>query len=401
MARPTSRLTAIGAEKLKRTGRHSDGGGLYLNVSKSGSKSWVFIWARERRKREMGLGPFPAVSLAKARERAARCREQVADGLDPITERGRETRKTFGEVADAYFEAMKMDWRNSKTHYKWNRALVHHCAPIRDIHVGSIRSEDLLMVLNPLWETKSETATMVRGSIERVLDFARTRGWRHGENPARWRGHLQHVLPKPRSLTRGHLPAMDYHDVPAFIQRLRLSEAMAARALEFLILTAARSGEVLGARWSEVDLDAASWSVPAARMKAGTEHRVPLSRQAAAILRSLNDVRVSDFLFPGQRPSRPLSVMAMEMLLRRMKAENVTVHGFRSSFRDWCGDETIFPREIAEAALAHRTGDAVERAYRRRDAFEKRRHLMEAWAAFCEAKEDCNVVSLALGRQRE
>jgi integrase len=374
--------------------------GLYLNISKSGSKSWVFIWARDRRKREMGLGPFPAVSLAKARERASRCREQVADGLDPISERGRETRKTFGEVADAYFHAMKADWRNGKTYYKWKRALVHYCASIRDIQVGSIRTEDVLMVLSSLWETKSETATMVRGSIERVLDFARTRGWRQGENPARWRGHLQNVLPKPRALTRGHLPAMDYHDVPAFIDRLHLSEAMAARALEFLILTAARSGEVLGARWSEIDLDAEIWSVPAGRMKVGTEHRVPLSTRAAAILRPLKEVRVSDFVFPGQRPNRPLSVMAMEMLLRRMKIENATVHGFRSSFRDWCGDETSFPREIAEAALAHRTGDAVERAYRRRDAFEKRRQLMKAWAAFCETKTGNNVVSLARGSAR-
>ena len=343
MARPTNRLTAIGASKATKVGRHADGGGLYLNVSVSGSKSWVFIWARDKRKREMGLGAFPTVSLAMARDRAARCRKQVADGLDPIAERGRDTRKTFGNVADIYFEAMKADWSNGKTQYKWHRALVHHCAPIRDLQVASIQTEDVLRVLTPLWETKSETASKLRGQIERVLDFARARGWRRGDNPARWRGHLQNVLPKPRALTRGHLPAMDYRDVPAFIERLQSSQAMAARALEFLILTAARSGEVLGARWSEVDLDAGIWSVPAARMKARADHRVPLSDRALAILHSLHEVRVSDFVFPGQRPNRPLSGMAMEMLLRRLKIENATVHGFRSSFRDWCGDETELP----------------------------------------------------------
>ena len=397
MARPTSRLTAIAVEKLKRSGRHSDGGGLYLNVSKSGSKSWVFIWAKDQRKREMGLGAFPSVSLASARDRAARCRKQVADGLDPIAERERGARKTFGDVADAYFETMRADWSNGKTHYKWHRALVHHCAPIRALQVASIQTEDVLLVLKPLWGTKSETASKLRGRIERVLDFARAKGWRHAENPARWRGHLQNALPKPRALTRGHLPAMDYHDVPAFIERLQSSEAIAARALEFLILTAARSGEVLGARWSEVDLEVGIWSVPAARMKGRVDHRVPLCRRALEILQSLNEARVSDFVFPGQRPNRPLSGMAMEMLLRRLKVENATVHGFRSSFRDWCGDETSFPREIAEAALAHKTGNAVERAYRRRDAFEKRRQLMDAWAAYCAAEEHGNVV--AFGRQ--
>jgi integrase len=394
VARPTSKLAAIAAEKLKRVGRHADGGGLYLSVSKSGSRSWVFIWARDHRKREMGLGPFPTVSLASARDRAARCRKQVADGLDPIVERDRNTRKTFGEVADAYYDAMKGDWSNGKTQYKWHRGLVHHCGPIRDLPVTSIQTEEVLSVLAPLWETKSETASKLRGRIERVLDFARARGWRHGENPARWRGHLQNVLPKPRTLTRGHLPAMDYQDVAAFMDRLRSMPAMAARALEFLILTAARSGEVLGARWSEIDLDVGLWSIPASRMKGRVDHRVPLSEPALTILRSLNEARVSDFVFPGQRPKRPLSGMAMEMLLRRMKMENVTVHGFRSSFRDWCGDETPFPREIAEAALAHRTENAVGRAYRRRDALERRRELMEAWANYCAAPVEAKVIAL-------
>ena len=394
MARPTNKLTAIVVEKQARPGRHSDGGGLYLNVTKSRSKSWVFIWSINHRKREMGLGPYPAVSLAKARTRAERCREQVADGLDPIVERDRNTGKTFGECADAYFEAMKSEWTHSKTHYKWHRALNHYCTPIRGRPVASIGTEDVLQVLNPIWQSKSETASKLRGRIERVVDFAKAKGWRTGENPARWRGHLQNILPKPQKLTRGHLPAMDYHDVPAFFGRLRSTGAMAARALEFLILTAARSGETLGAQWSEMNMDAGNWIIPAIRMKARVEHRVPLSKTALDILEPLHEARVSDYVFPGQKSNRPLSAMAMEMLLRRMKITDATVHGFRSSFRDWCGEETHFPREIAEAALAHKIGNEVERAYRRGDALEKRRKLMQAWADYCAGAESGNVIPI-------
>ena len=362
MVRPTNKLTAIAVEKQKRPGRHSDGGGLYLNVTKGSSRSWVFIWSSNHRKREMGLGPYPAVSLAKARTRAERCRERVADGLDPIVERARDTGKTFGECADAYFEAMKSEWTHSKTHYKWYRALTHYCEAIRGRPVASIDTEDVLQVLNPIWQSKSETASKLRGRIERVLDFAKAKGWRTGENPARWRGHLQNILPKPKKLTRGHLPAMDYHNVPAFFERLQSTEAMAARALQFLILTAARSGETLGARWSEMNMDAGIWIVPADRMKGRIEHRVPLSAKALDILTPLFEARVSEYIFAGMKANKPLSAMAMEMLLRRMKVENATVHGFRSSFRDWCGEETHFPREIAEAALAHKVGNEVERA---------------------------------------
>jgi len=330
----------------------------------------------------MGLGPYPAVSLAKARARAEQRRQQVADGLDPIVERDRNTGKTFGECADAYFEAMKSEWTHSKTHYKWHRALNHHCGPIRGRSVASIDTEDVLHVLNPIWQSKCETASKLRGRIERVLDFAKAKGWRAGENPARWRGHLQNILPKPQKLTRGHLPAMDYQDVPTFFERVQNTGTMAARALEFLILTAARSGETLGAQWSEIDMDAGIWIVPAGRMKGRIEHRVPLSAKAVDILTQLHEVRMSDYVFPGMKPNRPLSAMAMGMLLRRLKIEGATVHGFRSSFRDWCGEETSFPREIAEAALAHKIGNEVERAYRRGDALEKRRKLMQAWAGF-------------------
>ena len=247
----------------------------------------------------------------------------------------------------------------------------------------------MLAVLQPIWQEKNETASRLRGRIERVLDAAKAKGLRTGENPARWRGHLDTLLPKRQKLQRGHHPAMPYTEVPAFVAELRTREAMAARALEFAILTAARSGEVLGAMWGEVDLKAEVWTVPAMRMKAGREHRVPLTAPAIAILRALEALRPEDddkgaYIFPGQRKGRPLSGMAMEMLLRRQKLE-ITVHGFRSSFRDWAAEETGFPREIAEAALAHVVGDATERAYRRGDALEKRRELMTAWAAHCQS----------------
>jgi len=395
VARPTNKLTAIVVEKQARPGRHSDGGGLYLNVTKSRSKSWVFIWSSNHRKREMGLGPYPAVSLAKARTRAERCREQVADGLDPIVERGRDTGKTFGECADAYFEAMKSEWTHSKTHFKWHRALNHHCGPIRGRPVASIDTEDVLQVLNPIWQSKSETASKLRGRIERVLDFAKAKGWRAGENQARWRGHLQNILPKPQKLTRGHHPAMPYEDVPGFIERLHRSNAMSARAIEFLILTGMRTSEVLGAQWPEIDFDKAVWSVPAVRMKRKKVHRVPLSDRAVEIVLEQRTVRLSDYIFPGQVPKRPLSTGAMDALLNRMKIENATVHGFRSSFRDWCGEETGFPREIAEAALAHAIGNEVERAYRRGDALKKRRELMAAWADYCDGGSVSKIVALA------
>ncbi len=397
MARARNKLTALAVEGQSRAGRHSDGGGLYLNVTKTGSKSWVFLFPnkiQKGKKREMGLGAYPAISLANARQRAEECRQKIAHGLDPLDERGRHIQKSFGECADAYFDAMKGEWSNIKTHYKWHRALNHYCEAIRPKPISDIGTEDVLLVLNPIWQTKSETASKLRGKIERVIDYAKSRGWRTGENPARWRGHLQNILPKPKKLTHGHLPAMDYRDVPAFFDRLQQRDAMAACVLQFLILTAARSDEAFGTRWDEIDLDDRIWTVPAPRMKERIEHRVPLSDAAIGVIAPLQEVRVSEYVFPGMKPGRPLSASAMEMLLQRMKVENVTVHGFRSSFRDWCGDETQFPREVAEAALSHKVGDAVERAYRRRDALERRRALMAAWGSFCTGELAGNVVPL-------
>ena len=393
MARALNKLSSLAVDRRKVPGRASDGGGLYLSVSPTGSKSWVFMWVRNGRRREMGLGPYPAVSLIAARTKAADCRAIVADGRDPIEQRSRSGRKMFGECADAYIDAVKSEWKNAKHAHQWRQSLTQYCGRIRDLPVDAIGTDEVLGVLTPIWQTRAETASRLRGRIERVLDYAAAHGWRSGENPARWRGHLKNVLPKRQKLYRGHHAAMDYREVPTFLRKLRQHEAMAARALEFAILTAARSGEVLNARWDEIDLDEAVWTVPAVRMKAGQIHRVPLSPRALDVLRPLRELSASGYVFPGHRHEKPLSGMAMQMLLRRMKVDNATVHGFRSSFRDWCGDCTTFPREIAEAALAHKVGDEVERAYRRRDAIEKRRQLMDAWAAYCSSKT--NVVSLA------
>jgi integrase len=318
----------------------------------------------------------------------------VADGRNPVAERKREAEPTFGECADKFLSSMESQWRNEKHRAQWRTTLDEYARPLRSMRVSDIGTDDVLKVLSPIWQDKAETASRLRGRIERVLDYAKVRGWRTGENPALWRGHLKSILPARQKLTRGHHAAMPYRDVPAFMEQLPSKDAMAARALEFLILTAARSGEVLGATWAEMDLEHRVWTVPAARMKAGKEHRVPLSARALAILAALNETRISDFVFPGQRKDRPLSNMAFEMLMRRMNADAFTVHGFRSAFRDWAGDETHFSRDVAEQALAHRVGDATERAYRRADALDKRRKLMEAWADYCGIVRNGKVIPM-------
>jgi integrase len=393
MAKQLHTLSARTVATLTKPGRHSDGGGLYLNVTATGARSWVFMWKVAGKRREMGLGSLRDVSLAKARQRAADARQKLADGLDPIATRDKPKVMNFGEAADALMASMSSSWRNEKHRAQWKMTLTVYCEPLRARSVAEIGTEDVLKVLQPLWTAKAETASRLRGRIERVFDFARARGQRTGENPARWRGHLDAILPKRAKLTRGHHKAMPFNEVPAFMAALREREGVAPRALEFAIQTAARSGEVLGARWSEFDLEARIWTVPGARMKAAREHRVPLSAQAVEILRQMEQGRLGEFVFPGMRSGRPLSVMALEMVLRRMKAD-VTVHGFRSAFRDWAGERTHFPREVAEAALAHLVGDAVERAYRRGDALEKRRKLMDAWAGFLHQQSRANVVSL-------
>jgi integrase len=385
-------LTARKVETAK-PGKYSDGGNLYLAVSPGGSRKWVLRFTWRGRPKEMGLGSAGSVSLADAREKAASARRRIAQGINPIEERKRDSGiPTFGEMADTVREALAAGFRNEKHKAQWKMTLETYAAPLRGKPVDTITTDDVLAVLKPIWTTKAETASRLRGRIEKVLDAAKAKGFRERENPAQWRGHLDHLLPKRPTLTRGHHPAMAYEEVPAFVAHLRENKSLSGQALELCILTAARSGEILGMRWAEVDLDKKLWTVPAERMKAGREHRVPLSSRSASILRRLHRVRSGEFVFPGQARNKPLSNMAMEMVLRRMKLENATVHGFRSSFRDWAGNVSSFPREVVETALAHVIGDKAEQAYRRSDALEKRRKVMEAWASYCEPKPSDNIV---------
>lgn len=384
--RALHRLSDIEVKSKSKPGRYGDGGGLYLRVSKTGSRSWSFMWNRDKTRDELGIGPYPAITLAAARRAAARFREIVANGGNPRAERDKEAEPVFSEAVTAFLKSMSGQWSNAKHRQQWQNTLgPDYCDAISDMRVSQIDLSHVLKVLQPIWNEKPETASRLRGRIERVLNFAKVKGWRKGENPAVWRGNLQNVLPKPAKLTRGHHPAMSYQSTPAFVDRLKAHEALAARAFEFLIFTVGRSGEVLGAKWQEIDLDNRIWSVPAERMKARRLHRVPLTDAAIAILEPLSESRISDCVFPGQKKERPLSNMALQMLLRRMKITNASPHGFRSSFRDWAGDETSFPREVAEGCLAHVIGSETERAYRRADALEKRRALLNAWANFCTA----------------
>ncbi len=405
MAQAVKRLSARAVATIAAPGRHSDGEGLYLNVTPAGARSWLFMWKKDGKRREMGLGSAGSVSLARARELASECRAQVAAGLDPIDARdaAAETKRekpTFGAIADALIAAKEIEWRNEKHRAQWRASLTEFAAPLRSRPVDEIDTAAVLAVLTPLWQTKPETASRVRGRIEAVLDAAKAQGHRSGENPAAWRGHLAHLLPKRGKLTRGHHAAMDYRDVPAFVVKLRECDVIAAMALEYCILTATRSGEVYGARWSEIDMAAKVWIVPAERMKAACEHRVPLCDRALAIIERLFEARTGEFVFPSPRGQRPLSHVAMAKVMRRLEIEQATVHGFRSAFRDWAGNETHFPREVAEAALAHVVGDKAEQAYRRGDALEKRRALMSAWATHCgEPGAGSNVVPLARKKQ--
>ncbi len=376
-------------------GKYSDGGNLYLIVSPTGARKWVLRFTWRGKAKEMGLGSATTVDLANARDRATAARRKVTLGINPIDDRKRDNGiPTFGAMADSVRETLSAGFRNEKHKAQWKSTLETYAASLRARPVDSIATDDVLGVLKPIWTEKAETASRLRGRIEKVLDAAKAKGFRDGENPARWRGHLDHLLPKPSKLARGHHAAMAYEDVAAFVSQLREREATAAIALEFCILTAARSGEVLGARWSEIDLDKKIWTVPANRMKAGREHRVPLSARAGSLLKRIAKLQTGDFIFPGQARGKPLSNMAMEMMLRRMKIENATVHGFRSSFRDWAGNLTSFPREVTETALAHVIGDKAEQAYRRSDALEKRQKLMEAWAAYCEPRHSGKIVQL-------
>jgi integrase len=393
MARTIGKLTALAITQAKRRGYYGDGGGLFLQVSVGGAKSWVFRFKESGRLREMGLGPTHTVSLAEARQKALECRKARLDGLDPIdARRGKRIQTkldaakamTFAACAERYVASHKAGWRNPKHAAQWPATLgtyvypVFGSLPVQAVDVGLV-----MRAIEPIWVQKPETAGRVRGRIESVLDWATARGYRQGENPARWRGHLENLLPKKSKVRRvEHHAALPYAEIAAFVAELRQQDGVAARALEFAILTAARTGEVIGAKWDEIDLGERFWTVPAERMKGGKEHRVPLSDAALVALEEMRKVRQGEFVFPG-RAGRPISNMAMLMLLRRMGHVELTTHGFRSSFRDWAAERTTFPAEVAEMALAHTVGDKVEAAYRRGDLFQKRRQLAEAWAKFC------------------
>jgi integrase len=393
MARKINRLNARAVMTTTKHGRHADGGGLYLSISPNGGRRWVFLFRWHGKPTEIGFGSARDVALARARELASQARAKLAEGINPKDVRKPSEGATFGECADRQIETMRSSWRNARHAAQWKMTLKDYAAPLRRLPVDKIVTNDVLSVLKPLWNDKPETASRLRGRIEGVLDAAKAQGLRDGENPARWRGHLDQLLPKRQRLSRGHHAAMSYTDLAAFISDLQTRQATAALALEFTILTAARSGEVLGARWEEFDPDHAVWTVPASRMKAGRDHRVPLSQRVLKIVKAMYEARDGDFVFPGQKSGKPLSVTALLTLLRRMKIEDATVHGFRSAFRDWAAECTNFSNEVCEAALAHVIENKAEAAYRRGDLFDKRRKLMDAWAAYCTTVKAGKVVA--------
>jgi integrase len=371
MARQINRLNARKVATETKCGRHADGGGLYLSISANGGRRWVFLYRWHGKPTEIGLGSARDVTLATARELASGARAKLAAHINPKDVRNPTKGTTFGECADRLIESMQQAWRNTKHRAQWTMTLKVYAAPLRRLPVEAVGTDDVLSVLKPLWSKKHETASRLRGRIERVLDAAKAQGLRSGENPARWRGHLDQLLPKRQRLARGHHAALPYAGVPTFIFKLQERQATAAAALELTVLTAARSGEILLAKKTEFDIDRAVWVVPPHRMKAGREHRVPLSRRALKIIKqAMADYPDSGFLFPGQKSGKPLSAMALEMMVRRMKVKDATVHGFRSSFRDWASECTNFSNEVCEAALAHVIKDKAEAAYRRGDLFE-------------------------------
>jgi integrase len=379
LMRSINRLNARSVAALADPGLYADGQGLYLKIGKG--RRWVFIFQWRGKRREMGLGSAGEVSLADARLAASEARSSVRRGVDPIEKRDEQAVSvaTFGSVADAYVKAKESGWRNAKHRQQWTNSLATHATRLRDLPVAEVTTDDVLAVLKPIWTTMPETASRVRGRIENVLDAAKAQRLRTGENPAAWRGNLVHLLPKRGKLTRGHQRALGYDGAPVFWAALQQRSGVAAQALQFTILTATRTSEALGATWNEVDLDAAVWTVPAERTKTADQLRVPLSDAALEVLSAVRPLG-DTFIFPSPR-NLSLSTGAMSALLKRMKVD-ATVHGFRSTFRDWAGDRTAYSREVVEAALGHRVGSAVERAYRRGDALAKRASLMADWANY-------------------
>jgi integrase len=411
-----NKLSAARVAKCSQPGYLIDGGGLYLQVAlrtakrspekkrpatEEVTKSWVFRYrdrANHKKVHELGLGPFPDVSLDEARTKAIALRRTLREGKDPKTERDAERAEkkaeaakglTFDEAATAFIADKRSGWKNAKHANQWTNTIATYVSPlIGSLPVSAIDLPHIRKVLDPIWTSKNETASRVRQRMETVLAWATVSGFRTGENPARWRGHLDHLLPKPSTIQKEeHHPALAYAEIGGFMTALHGQTGIAAMALEFTILTAARTGEVIAARWGELDQEKLTWTVPAERMKAGKEHTIPLSTRAAEIVKELWRIREGEFVFPGGKPDSPLSNMAMSANLKRMGRTDITVHGFRSTFRDWAGEQTNFPREIIEHALAHQLKDKAEAAYSRSTMPEKRRKLMEAWAQYCATKE--------------
>ena len=409
MPRVMARLSAIELVRaVKRRCSLNDGQGLYFVSRPPSGASWMFRFSQHGKNRWMGLGQYPTVTLADARTRADDARRLLINDVDPIEHRRHRRaqskleitkRVTFDECAGQYIASHQSGWRNPKHREQWGSTLKTYAYPILGgLPVAAIDAGLVLKVLQPIWTAKPETASRLRGRIESILDWATVRGFRQGDNPARWRGHLEKLLPHHSKVRRVvHHAALSYVELPNFLTRLRARDGTAARALEFMILTAARTGEVIGARWSEINLVHQLWTIPAHRMKAGKGHRVPLSPRACEILEAFKPDKTDDaFVFTGSKPQKPLSNMAFLMLLRRMEGSDLTVHGFRSTFRDWCAERTSFPNEVCEMALAHTVGSKVEAAYRRSDLFDKRRRLMSAWSDYCGTKPatEINVVSM-------
>lgn len=419
MTRSIHKLSARRVETEKNIGKHADGGGLWLFVTKDGSKRWVFNYQLDRRRREMGLGSAADISLAKARDLAADARKLLADGIDPLEarrvaeeeavkaaeeeERKRKGPVLFGAFADAYIDTHEEGWKNPKHRQQWRNTIHTHAKALLKMPVQDIAIDDVVAVLKPIWRSVPETASRLRGRIENILDAAKASNhidspW---ENPARWRGSLSHLLPKRRTKKQvRHHPAMPFDELPDFWKRLRKRPALAARALELTIICATRTNETLRMTWAEVDLDAAIWTVPAERMKMGVEHRIPLPNAAVNLLRDLakgSNCPPDAYVFAGQKMGMPLSQMSMTMVLRRMKLGHFTVHGMRSSFRDYMGEMTNHTETVVEQALAHQIGDETSRAYRRGDAFLKRRVLMNDWEAYLLAsrKRPARVTKMA------
>ena len=409
MALNINRLSARRVTTIKQQGRYADGGGLYLQVSPVGTKAWLFRFTLDGKARQMGLGSIHTISLAEAREKARDCRQLLLDRIDPIenrkAERTRRKQKsakvvTFRECAESYIKAHSSGWRNIKHAAQWQNTLKTYAFPVLgELAVQDVDTGLVLKVLEPIWANKTETAGRIRGRIESILDWATVREYRAGENPARWRGHLDQLLPA-RSKVRQvrHHPALPYDQIGVFMEKLRGQEPITARGLEFLILTATRTDQVIGARWDEIDSVNAMWIVPRDRTKNGREHRIPLSPAALMIVEGMSEARLGEFIFPGQHPGRPLSNMAFLQLLKRMGRNDLTVHGFRSTFRDWAAERTNCPVEVAEMALGHTVGNKVEAAYRRGDLLDKRRRVMNDWCDYCALlpsdTKGQNVVSL-------